>query len=276
MCRINEQARYKLLNNELYYNSVVSFIRVNSILYYRDKINNNNSNNNQNEDTEDDEDESDDSTYDEEMEESFFRYGNNNSGFQTYGSDGEWDGEMEEDEEDEEDGDLTDGQELEENEEEENENENENEYDSASETDDPMDDYSSGITYIDGEDASYEIYNDYYSDEDEDEDEYEDEEEEEDDDDERDWEDIYFEFIHYVAMSLRCPLTQDRIYIPAKTINCEHNQCFDLKGFIINSCITGRWLCPVCDIDGRPLNLIIDLVYEKQINAYHGIEGFIH
>ncbi|KAN0028500.1 hypothetical protein ACTFIV_010345 [Dictyostelium citrinum] len=267
MCRINEQSRYKLLNNEFYYNSVVSFIRVNSILYYRNIINNNNyNNNNQNEYTEGDEDESDDSTYDEEMEENFIRHCNNNSGFQTYGSDGEWDGEMEEDEdeEDEEDGDQTDGQELEENEEE----ENENEYDSASETDDPMDDYSSGITFIDGEDASYEIYNDYYSDEDEDE--YEDEEEE------RDWEDIYFEFVHYVAMSLRCPLTQDRIYIPAKTINCEHNQCFDLKGFIINSCITGRWLCPVCDIDGRPFNLIIDLVYEKQINAYHGVEGFIH
>lgn len=47
-------------------------------------------------------------------------------------------------------------------------------------------------------------------------------------------------------VSLRCPLTIKRIDIPVRGINCNHPQCFDLRGFLNFCAVTGVWQCPVC------------------------------
>lgn len=33
-----------------------------------------------------------------------------------------------------------------------------------------------------------------------------------------------------VVMSLRCPLSRQRMRYPCRTVHCTHLQCFDLKG----------------------------------------------
>ena len=44
-----------------------------------------------------------------------------------------------------------------------------------------------------------------------------------------------------------CPLTGCPIEIPAKGVNCNHPQCFDLYSYIINRQAVGIWLCPICN-----------------------------
>ncbi|KAM9993052.1 hypothetical protein ACTFIY_010503 [Dictyostelium cf. discoideum] len=64
------------------------------------------------------------------------------------------------------------------------------------------------------------------------------------------------------SIPLICPFTKESIVIPAKTMFCKHDQCFDLDGYIINSCITGHWICPFCSTETGPFNLIIDIRFE--------------
>ena len=44
-----------------------------------------------------------------------------------------------------------------------------------------------------------------------------------------------------------CPLTGGPIEIPAKGVNCNHPQCFDLYSYIINRQAIGMWICPHCN-----------------------------
>ncbi|KAM9949910.1 hypothetical protein ACTFIT_011135 [Dictyostelium discoideum] len=61
-----------------------------------------------------------------------------------------------------------------------------------------------------------------------------------------------------VMVPIDCLLTKKKLVTPAKSVFCQHFQCFELRAFIKNSCRTGCWECPVCGIDGGPFNLIID------------------
>ncbi|KAM9968317.1 hypothetical protein ACTFIW_002755 [Dictyostelium discoideum] len=293
---INDEIfRFNLLNNQDYYDRIVTYIRVNSIIHYNiqrqidyqnqiinnynntyNNINNyyyNNNNNSNNNNQNDDSDESSDEE---------IPGGNGNGEFQEYESGSEWDGVMSDADSDDDDDEDQVNEEA----------ENENQYDSDIETGDQIDDYSSDVSLADEEDE------DYYDDEDdgddyyEDDDYEEDEEEEDDDDDEEDddnasyeleeessyeeeeeeeigdSENFNFRYLIFVLSSLICPITQETIVIPAKTTFCTHNQCFDLKGYITHSCHTGRWVCPICDIEGGPLNLRIDLRFEKYLHFY--------
>ncbi len=48
-------------------------------------------------------------------------------------------------------------------------------------------------------------------------------------------------------LSLMCPVTKTKIKIPAKGLNCEHLECFDLRPFLelfyLNSAAPS---CPIC------------------------------
>lgn len=46
--------------------------------------------------------------------------------------------------------------------------------------------------------------------------------------------------------SLLCPLGQNRIKIPTKSINCGHFQCFDAINFILINLENPIWKCPIC------------------------------
>ncbi|OHT16580.1 MIZ zinc finger family protein [Tritrichomonas foetus] len=43
-----------------------------------------------------------------------------------------------------------------------------------------------------------------------------------------------------------CPITGAPIEIPAKGLQCNHQQCFDLVSYITLSQALNRWVCPVC------------------------------
>lgn len=52
-----------------------------------------------------------------------------------------------------------------------------------------------------------------------------------------------FTFNEFAAI---CPITGLQIQHPAKGIECQHPQCFDLFPFLTKSMALGKWECPIC------------------------------
>ncbi|XP_050426954.1 E3 SUMO-protein ligase PIAS1-like [Adelges cooleyi] len=48
-------------------------------------------------------------------------------------------------------------------------------------------------------------------------------------------------------VSIVCPLSQMRMKIPAKSIKCDHLQCFDASTFILMNEKKPKWICPTCN-----------------------------
>ena len=47
-------------------------------------------------------------------------------------------------------------------------------------------------------------------------------------------------------VSLLCPITQSLLAVPAKSANCSHLTCFDLKAFLQMNERRLQWACPLC------------------------------
>lgn len=66
----------------------------------------------------------------------------------------------------------------------------------------------------------------------------------------------------FVSFDLRCPISLERIVLPARGVTCEHLRCFDLHAFVsVNrqtSNINLRWMCPICSKIILPEDLVID------------------
>mmetsp|Transcript_57833 Transcript_57833/g.161422 ORF Transcript_57833/g.161422 Transcript_57833/m.161422 type:complete len:467 (+) Transcript_57833:57-1457(+) len=57
-----------------------------------------------------------------------------------------------------------------------------------------------------------------------------------------------------------CPLTRDRMRVPARGRGCRHLRCFELQAYLEISARTAfhrRWQCPVCDCRLPPLDIIV-------------------
>ena len=69
-------------------------------------------------------------------------------------------------------------------------------------------------------------------------------------------------------LDLRCPISLERLSIPARGSECMHMRCFDLNVFVnVNrhtSNINLRWKCPICYKLILPENIVID-TYVKEI-----------
>lgn len=50
-----------------------------------------------------------------------------------------------------------------------------------------------------------------------------------------------------IKVSLKCPITFQRILLPARGHDCKHVQCFDLESYLELNCERGTWRCPVCN-----------------------------
>lgn len=62
------------------------------------------------------------------------------------------------------------------------------------------------------------------------------------------------------AQPLLCPLSQERINVPARGVLCRHLRCFDLEAYLKTSsraAFQRRWRCPVCDLPLRPAKLVV-------------------
>lgn len=66
-----------------------------------------------------------------------------------------------------------------------------------------------------------------------------------------------------VQISLRCPLSQMRIAIPSRGVECQHIQCFDLNSFLSMNRNIPNFLCPVCSSKVVFEDLRIDTFFEK-------------
>ena len=49
-------------------------------------------------------------------------------------------------------------------------------------------------------------------------------------------------------MSLSCPISYTRMKYPAKSIRCQHLQCFDALWFLHSQLQIPTWQCPVCQV----------------------------
>lgn len=47
--------------------------------------------------------------------------------------------------------------------------------------------------------------------------------------------------------SLLCPLSKNRMKLPAKSVHCDHIMCFDADTFIRMNEKNSKWLCPICN-----------------------------
>uniref|UniRef100_A0A914CHJ6 Probable NADH dehydrogenase [ubiquinone] iron-sulfur protein 7, mitochondrial n=1 Tax=Acrobeloides nanus TaxID=290746 RepID=A0A914CHJ6_9BILA len=69
-----------------------------------------------------------------------------------------------------------------------------------------------------------------------------------------------------IKVSLIDPLVKTRIKIPARSVECEHLQCFDLTNYLMMNEKRPGWKCAICDKNAHFSKLIIDEYYEKLIS----------
>ena len=62
-------------------------------------------------------------------------------------------------------------------------------------------------------------------------------------------------------VSIKCPLSLARIEMPARSRNCSHLQCFDLRTFLEVNYHTPRFICPICSGEAPFSSLVVDLFF---------------
>ncbi|KAL1681508.1 PINIT domain-containing protein [Schizophyllum commune] len=68
-------------------------------------------------------------------------------------------------------------------------------------------------------------------------------------------------------MSLKCPLSFMRVGTPSRSTRCVHPQCFDAFMWFSVMEQTTTWLCPVCERQLDPKELIIDGYFDDILKA---------
>ena len=68
-----------------------------------------------------------------------------------------------------------------------------------------------------------------------------------------------------IVVSVVCPISQTSPNLPVRGKNCAHVECFDLDAFLESRpkyiggiSVTDAWNCPICTLDCRPQNLLMD------------------
>ena len=84
-------------------------------------------------------------------------------------------------------------------------------------------------------------------------------------------------------ISLIDPFTARIFEIPARSLNCNHQECFDLNTFIKTrgsesgtTPMNDSWCCPICKVDARPMKLFVDCFLEEihaEIMRSNKLEG---
>ncbi|TRM60207.1 PINIT domain-containing protein [Schizophyllum amplum] len=68
-------------------------------------------------------------------------------------------------------------------------------------------------------------------------------------------------------MSLKCPLSFTRVTTPSRSTRCVHPQCFDAFMWFSVMEQTTTWLCPVCERQLDPKELMIDGYFDDILKA---------
>ncbi|KAH7720224.1 MIZ zinc finger family protein [Aphelenchoides avenae] len=72
-----------------------------------------------------------------------------------------------------------------------------------------------------------------------------------------------------LRVRLKCPLTQRRIVVPARSVNCTHLQCFDLASYLRMQMTAEHpiWTCPICRMPADTGRLQIDEYVSKVLES---------
>lgn len=68
-------------------------------------------------------------------------------------------------------------------------------------------------------------------------------------------------------MSLKCPLSFQRLKLPCRSTLCTHNQCYDAVSFLQLQEQAPTWTCPICNKTTHMSNLVIDNYVEDILNS---------
>lgn len=71
-------------------------------------------------------------------------------------------------------------------------------------------------------------------------------------------------------LTLLCPINKLKMKLPARSVRCNHLQCFDLQAFISSNKIEPTWMCPVCmkpcDFDDLKIDsLLLFIINSKKV-----------
>ncbi|EDO06443.1 MIZ/SP-RING zinc finger family protein [Babesia bovis T2Bo] len=81
-------------------------------------------------------------------------------------------------------------------------------------------------------------------------------------------------------IELNCPITLDRMTIPARGKHCKHLQCFDLRAYLHvmhnMSTFSARWRCPECPLIVKPIDLFIDGYVESILSSVSRSVSTVH
>ena len=77
------------------------------------------------------------------------------------------------------------------------------------------------------------------------------------------------------AIQVTCPLSIQKIGIPARGASCAHAQCFDLKAFLQFSRRDRDYTCTICRKGAQFGRLVIDLNMERMMREHPGETRFI-
>ncbi|RDW59280.1 uncharacterized protein DSM5745_11108 [Aspergillus mulundensis] len=78
------------------------------------------------------------------------------------------------------------------------------------------------------------------------------------------------------VMSLKCPLSTQRIEVPCRSVLCTHNQCFDASSFLQLQEQAPTWSCPVCAKSTSYESLNVDQYVDDILHSTpHDVEQVI-
>ncbi|EAX88568.1 MIZ zinc finger family protein [Trichomonas vaginalis G3] len=69
----------------------------------------------------------------------------------------------------------------------------------------------------------------------------------------------------FISLPLYCPLSQGRISIPIRGVNCEHLAAMDAESYFSFMRFAGTWTCPICGKSCKPEELYIDDCFHEII-----------
>ncbi|CAJ0581010.1 unnamed protein product, partial [Mesorhabditis spiculigera] len=72
-----------------------------------------------------------------------------------------------------------------------------------------------------------------------------------------------------ILVDLMCPLSDDRVMLPGRGIQCRHLEVFDVHYYVYNSRLTQNWVCPIpgCNREVRFFELRVDRLFEEIIHG---------
>ncbi|EAY13873.1 MIZ zinc finger family protein [Trichomonas vaginalis G3] len=78
---------------------------------------------------------------------------------------------------------------------------------------------------------------------------------------------------YFSEVSAICPITGQQIEIPAKGVDCHHDNCFDLIPYLTTRQALGVWTCPICGCSLPLQDLRVGTIQQTQDASFENVWG---